>query len=221
MGDADRSRRASIDRVDAGPIVRARDRRRRPEEVRREITVKRTEKPSKNLGHSLLQKILSVILHEMIMERRRFLKRVSPSIVICSAGCMLLSESANDSDTVRLRNRTEQKLTGEITLLKFDEDSDAADTYAKNPDSPDKVIRRKVWEFEVEGNSVETNDGMITEPGAYYIEVACERGEVASGEAGLYSAGPNGDGIGGGQIVITLNDDNDSPQISIGQEVLD
>lgn len=105
--------------------------------------------------------------------------------------------------------------------MKFDDDPDKAKIHATNPSRPENPLWEKEWKFEVEANNSETNSDIITEAGSFYIEVENERGETGSGEAGLYSAGKNGKDVGGGQIIVTLNDSDGKPPISVGQSTAD
>ena len=155
------------------------------------------------------------------MDRRQVLVSVGTALGVSLTGCAAVSESV-DSSEVRLVNSLDETVTGTVHIAKFADDADEADRHETQPEPPTDPDWSRSWEFTVDPGDSKTNGDLGIEPGAFYVEVGCERGATAAREAGLYSGGPDGETVAGGQIVVRLREPNDdSDSISIGQDVAD
>ncbi len=156
------------------------------------------------------------------MDRRSLITYSGVALTGSLAGCMFLSDSPGSSRNVLIENHTENSLSGTIVVKQFDDDSDEVDGHETEPERPKEPLWEHDWEFTVDADDSTIEEDVITDPGAYYVEAECERGETDAREIGFWSSSSDhGDGVGGGQIVIILRDEEPHPFLSIGQETAD
>lgn len=122
------------------------------------------------------------------------------------AGCTL--DSSVQAGTLVISNDHERDHVVSVTISKTSDDEGDVPPRPHDASAPTTApLRERSYSFEVAGGATKEEPDIVTEPGAFYIDVSLETGAESSTWLGLYPAGSEGDQVAEAHIFVSIYDD--------------
>lgn len=128
------------------------------------------------------------------------------AFLLVFSGCLGLGFGTNNvaPGSVVIDNDSPDTHTVSLSVTKV---SNSSNDIRASDESPVSTIWRKTYSYEVNGDERKVDSELLSEPGAYYVEVELENGENATTWLGLYPAGKKGEKVAESPIQIDIYDD--------------
>lgn len=139
------------------------------------------------------------------MHRRSLLGAVGAATSSVLAGCVF--GRSVEAGTLVISNDHDQRHLVTVTVRKISEDD--GDIPPRPHDAPAPTgtpLWERKYSFEVPADGAVRESDLLTEPGAYYVEVSLDSGGTASTWLGLYAAGESGNQIAEAHILVSIAD---------------